>query len=245
MKKEIWIYQIMSMILSLTSSCKKDSFNPPINFNQSVTYGSMADRDGNTYKTVAIGNQVWMAENLKTTRYRNGDLIPNVTDNSKWIGLTTGAYSWYNNDINNKAVYGALYNWFAIIDNRNIAPDGWHVPAENEWDALITYLGAGTAASIKLRENGTTHWTGYNAEKANLSGFTGLPAGMREYIDGKFYGIETYCWWWSPDSDKENNERAWIRGLDYWYPTNIAWNKVDNLTIQKIYGASVRCIKDN
>jgi uncharacterized protein (TIGR02145 family) len=205
----------------------------------------MTDQDGNTYKTVVIGTQIWMAENLKTTRYRNGDFIPTITNNAQWIGLTTGAYSWYNNDINYKSIYGALYNWFAINDSRNIAPDGWHVPNENEWDTLITYLGTGTEASIKLRENGTTHWTGYNAVNSNLSGFTGLPAGFREYDNGKFYGSEFYCWWWSCDSDVENSERAWIRGLDYWYPQNIDWNRVDNMTIFKNCGASVRCIKDN
>jgi uncharacterized protein (TIGR02145 family) len=237
---------VLASFLMLTISCKKKADDiADINFNPSITYGSMTDQDGNVYKTVTIGNQTWMAENLKTTRYRNGDPIALVTDNTKWINLTTGAYCWYNNDLINKSTYGALYNWFAVYDNRDIAPAGWHIPNADEWNTLITYLGGETAASMKLRENGTSHWTGHNYSPSNQSGFTGLPAGFREFLDGKFFGLESYCYWWSSNTDESDTERAWILGLNYWFVENVSWNHIDNMTIQKIYGASVRCIKDN
>jgi uncharacterized protein (TIGR02145 family) len=231
--------------LLFLTGCKKENNIPPIIFNQSVSYGSMADQDGNTYKTVTIGTQTWMAENLRTTIYRNGDPIPNVTDNTHWKQLTTGAYCCYNNDISYQEVYGALYNWFTITDSRNIAPAGWHVPSITEWETLINYFGGGVAACVKLREDGTTHWTDYNADDANESGFTGLPAGSREYMEGVFFGINYYGYWWSSVADEGDTERAWNTGLSYWYPSQFSWNNVGDGTLQKGYGLSVRCIKDN
>ena len=113
---------------------------------------TVTDIDGNVYRTVKIGTQVWMAEKLKTTRYRNGDPIPNVTDNPQWISLKTGALCWYKNDEANKATYGSLYNWFAVADSRNIAPVGWHVPSDEEWTTLTTCLGGEFFAGGKLIE---------------------------------------------------------------------------------------------
>jgi uncharacterized protein (TIGR02145 family) len=208
MKPKIRIYiglllNIFYISLIVVSCKKKDALIiSPITFNPSITYGSMTDQDGNTYKTVRIGTQTWMAENLKTTIYRNGDPIPKVTNNNEWISLTTGAYCFYNNDIPNQVVYGILYNWFTVKDNRNLAPLGWHIPDQVEWNALITYLGGGQAACITLRENGTTHWLDYKLDNANQSGFTGLPAGYRDYMKGIFYGINYYGWWWSTDIDE-------------------------------------------
>jgi uncharacterized protein (TIGR02145 family) len=130
-------------ILILTMGCKKEDDIAPINFNPTVEYGSMTDQEGNSYKTIVIGTQTWMAENLKTTRYRNGDLIPFVTDMKQWINLASGAYCWYNNEIIYKSTYGALYNWYTVNDSRNIAPAGWHIPDDDEWLTLINYLGDG------------------------------------------------------------------------------------------------------
>lgn len=109
-------------------------------FNPILTYGTMTDQDGNTYKTITIGSQTWMAENLRVTHFRNGDPIPNVTDNDTWHNLTSSAYCWYNNDISNKDIYGALYNWYAVTDSRNIAPAGWHVPTSDDMQELVDYL---------------------------------------------------------------------------------------------------------
>ncbi len=102
---------------------------------------TVTDIDGNVYRTVKIGTQVWMAENLKTTKYRNGDPIANVTNGASWKALTTGAYCWYNNDAENKVTYGGLYNWFVVADSRKIAPTGWHVPTDAEWTVLTDFLG--------------------------------------------------------------------------------------------------------
>jgi uncharacterized protein (TIGR02145 family) len=142
-----------------------------------VETNTVTDIDGNIYHTVTIGTQVWMVENLKTTKYRNGDPIPNVTGNA-WAALTTGAYCWYNNDAATyKATYGALYNWYAVADSRNIAPTGWHVPTDAEWTTLTTFLGGESVAGGKLKETGTNHWTSPNTGATNETGFTALPGG--------------------------------------------------------------------
>jgi uncharacterized protein (TIGR02145 family) len=154
--------------------------------------GTVTDIDGNVYKTVKIGEQWWMAENLKVTHYRNGDAIPNVTDNTEWEGLSTGAMCSYDNDDNNIETYGLLYNWYAVDDSRNIAPAGWHVPTDEEWKELEMYLGMsqadadntgsrGTDEGGKLKETGTSQWTRPNTGATNESGFSALPGGYRIY----------------------------------------------------------------
>ena len=122
------------------------------------TSGTFTDIDGNTYHYVTIGTQVWMVENLKTTKYRNGESISNVTANASWNNATSGAFCYYNNDPINKDVYGLLYNWHAVSDFRNIAPTGWHIPNDAEFNTLRTYVGGEGAAGAKLKETGFTHW---------------------------------------------------------------------------------------
>jgi len=132
----------------------------------------VTDIDGNIYKTVKIGSQVWMAENLKVTKYRNGDPISNVRDNNAWKTCATGAYCWYNNDKTvNKATYGALYNWYAVSDSRNIAPEGWHIASNDEWTTLTTYLGGVCKAAGYIKETDFIHWNSPNAGATNSSGF--------------------------------------------------------------------------
>ncbi len=173
--------------------------------------GTVTDIDGNVYQTVTIGTQVWMAENLKVTHYRNGEAIPNVTDNATWEGLTTGAYSEYDNDINNVATYGRLYNWYSVSDIRNMAPAGWHVPTDAEWKQLEMYLGMsqaqadatgwrGTTEGGKLKESGTTHWISPNTGATNESGFTGLPGGYRA-SNGPYTDISISASFWSSTDD--------------------------------------------
>ncbi len=197
--------------------------------------GTMIDIDGNIYQTVKIGEQWWMMENLKVIHYRNGDAIPNVTDETVWAGLITGAYCNYNNDVNNVATYGRLYNWYSAADSRNIAPDGWHVPSDAEWQTLVDYLGGGSVAGGKMKEAGTTHWQSPNTGATNASGFSGLPGSFRGY-DGNYYNIGYVAGFWS--SSDIDNINAWYVYLNY-----------DNSEIYsgnyyKRRGFSVRCVKD-
>ncbi|NQT26384.1 PKD domain-containing protein [candidate division KSB1 bacterium] len=157
--------------------------------------GTVTDIDGNVYQTVKIGVQWWMAENLKVTHYNNGDAIPNVTDNTEWDNLTSGAYCNYNNDVTNIATYGRLYNFYTVKDARGIAPNGWHVSTEGDWEVLAHYLGgAANEAGGKLKEAGFAHWNYPNNGATNESGFTALPAGMRWNGSFKNLGGKTLYW---------------------------------------------------
>ena len=208
--------------------------------------GTVTDIDGNVYQTVTIGAQVWMAENLKVTHYRNGDPIPHVTDSATWSGLTSGAYCEYNNDPSNVATYGRLYNWYAVYDSRNIAPEGWHVPTDEEWKQLEMFLGMsqsqadawlwrGTDEGGKLKETGTTHWISPNTGATNESGFTALPGGYR-LDNGTFIHVGDYANFWS--STVIGSYDAYPRRLYYNY------SKVFRNGIRKEHGLSVRCVRD-
>ncbi len=214
-KERFFLVMIMALFLSLMiSSCNKDDNEPdnPFNgkttavFNPDLNYGTMTDQDGNEYKTITIGTQTWMAENLRTTKYRDGSEIPNVTDNTKWVELATGAYCNYNNTTSSDtiATYGRLYNWYAVTDSRNIAPEGWHLPTETEWRILIDYLGGFGVAGGKMKETGATHWDTPNTGATNESGFTALPSGNRSDWRttpiGRFVNMSrsTYYWGTTP-----------------------------------------------
>ncbi len=159
---------------------------PKINFNENLVYGTMTDQDGNVYKTITIGSQTWMAENLRVTTYANGDNISYIESYDGWTASNEGAYCWMGNDKETyKDIYGALYNFYTIKDSRSIAPIGWHVPSLNEWNTLISYLGGIDLAGNKLREKGTSHWAISDIEGTNESGFTALPGGHRE-TEGSF-----------------------------------------------------------
>jgi len=154
----------------------------------------VTDIDGNVYKTISIGTQNWMAENLKVTHYRNGDPIPEVPDSTTWETITSGAYSNFDNNPNIGAVYGKLYNWYTINDSRNIAPMGWHVSTDLDWVQLTLYLGGDSIAGDKLKEVGTNHWRIPNTGANNESGFTAISGGMRL---STFDNIDIYGGWWS------------------------------------------------
>jgi uncharacterized protein (TIGR02145 family) len=195
-------------------SCKKIDQIAPINFNKSITYGSMTDHDGNTYKTVIIGTQIWMAENLKTTKYNNGELIGTTTPATTDISdEPTPKYQWaYDGNEGNVATYGRLYTWYAVNDSRNVCPTGWHVPSDPEWTTLTTYLGGESVAGSKLKETGTTHWQSPNTGATNETGFTALPGSLR-YQDGMFDFIGGYGYWWS--STEHDPPTAWERYIYY------------------------------
>jgi len=221
------------------SNCGKDTNGP--NNNDTVK-----DIDGNTYRTIKIGNQEWMVENLKVTKYRNGDAIPNVTDKTAWSNLSSGAYCTYDNNGSNASTYGYLYNWYAVNDSRNIAPAGWHVPTDNDWKQLEMYLGMsqseaddtksrGTNEGGILKEVGTTHWASPNTGATNESGFSALPGGYC-YKDGYFDKIGYYAWFWS--SSEYNTNYAWFR---YLYNS---YSDVYRNYYYKENGFSVRCVRD-
>ena len=204
--------------------------------NKTITFNFVActDADGNNYPVVQIGNQIWMAENLNTTKYFNGDPIQNISDDGIWTVLTTGAYCNYNNDINFATTYNHLYNFYALSDSRKIIPVGWHLPTDTEWEILTANLGGQLEAGSKLKENGTSHWNTPNIDATNETGFTATPGGARR--SGIFGNIGLYGGWWS--STEFNPTSVWLRYLYYNYP-NIGRNYCN-----KTYGFSVRCVYD-
>ena len=202
--------------------------------NFSGNSGTFTDpRDGETYKWVRIGSQVWMAENLKATKYYDGTSIPNVTDNAAWTSLTSGAYCWYNNDIKNKNTYGGLYNWFAVSAGM-LCPTGWHIPTDAEWNTLFSFLGGERVAGGKMKS--VTGWKSPNTGSTNSSGFSALPGGRRYYDVGSFYNVGNSGYWWSSSESEISN--ALSRGLYYDYAV------LDRFNFDKRYGFSVRCLKD-
>lgn len=228
--------------------------------NYSVPNTSITDIDGNIYHAVTIGTQVWMVENLKTTKYRNGENIPNVTDNTAWARLSTGAWCDYDNSAANGTKYGKLYNWYAVADDRKLAPTGWHIPSNAEWVMLEDYLIAngynynGSTSGDRISNNkigkalaATTDWltttgtgnVGYNLSKNNSSGFSGLPGGCRNfYPTGNFSDVGYNANWWSSSEADSNSKVAWDRGLYYGY-SGTDWG-----SSTERYGFSVRCIRD-
>ncbi len=195
---------------------------------------TVTDIDGNEYHTVKIGNQVWMVENLKVTKFNDGTPIPNITDNNAWGALTTPGYCWYNDSISFKNTYGALYNWY-VVNTGKIAPQGWHVPSDAEWLTLETYLGGVAVAGIKMKEIGTNHWLSPNTNANNISGFTALPGGFR-FSDGSSYILMGIIGiWWSTSLSMELPIAYYLNNNDSWLLTN---------TYLKTHGSSIRCIKD-
>jgi uncharacterized protein (TIGR02145 family) len=203
---------------------------------------SVKDIDGNIYKTVTIGTQVWMAENLKTTKYNDGAAIPLVTDDKEWGLLTTPAYCWYKNDSkSNRNTFGALYNWYTVNTNK-LCPKGWHVPTDSEWTTLTTYLGGESVAGGKLKEKGITHWESPNVDATNESGFTAVSSGDRNYA-GTFdlsgsnvIYFRSNGYWWS--STEVYTANAYYRRLYN------SFSEVYRSPSAKQYGYSVRCLHD-
>ena len=234
---------LLGMMVVLTNNCKKPDPTPPA----AHETGSVTDIDHNAYKTIRIGNQWWMAENLKVKKYRSGDPIPQVQSEASWKDSLSGAYCIYDN---NPAAPGLLYNWYAVNDGRNIAPAGWHVPGDEEWKELEKFLGMsqadadnvnwrGTHEGEKLKQEAPNGWTNYdNVWATNESGFTALAGGCRLF-NGTWGdpGLFATGFWWSSTSNSANNQ-AWYRYLDYKNAN------VFRFYGSKNYGFSVRCVKD-
>jgi uncharacterized protein (TIGR02145 family) len=210
-----------------------------INFSDWISYGSMTDQDGNIYRSVQIGDQTWMAENLRTEHFQDGSPIPHITDRDTWYLSVTGAFCYYNNETQNKNIYGALYNWYAVTDTHRLCPSGWHVPSDEEWTILENFLGGSQTAGMKIKEVGLYHWISPNLGATNLTGFTALPAGSRcFYANDNFLGLEYYCMWWSSTPHHTFDQSAWYRTL-----ITFESSLVRNYYLKRV-GFSVRCLKD-
>ncbi|NOU17085.1 MAG: hypothetical protein HOO91_05955 [Bacteroidales bacterium] len=243
---------VLGFLLVIASSCSKDNDSEPSNptnghttavFNPKLKYGSMTDQDGNTYRTITIGTQTWMAENLRTTKYRNGDAITNVTGNAQWGSTTSGAYCYYNNtnSLDTIALLGGLYNWYAVSDNRSIAPKGWHVPSEGEWNTLVAYLGGDSIAGYKMKQAPFIEWDGalwigIDHIADNSSGFTANPGGWRWFDTGRYVWVCYDGAWWAVTEC--GVPYAGVLFLEYF---ESAVTKICNY---KGNGYSVRCIRD-
>jgi uncharacterized protein (TIGR02145 family) len=228
MNKRLVLVLLLTALSLVLGSCSNDKGTEPI-ARETVT-----DIDGNTYNTVTIGSQVWMAENLKVTHYRNGDEIPKVTDNTTWQNLTSGAYSEYNNDVSTVSTYGRFYNWYAVNDSRRIAPEGWRVPSDEDWQTLIDYLSGTFEAGGKMKETGTAHWNTPYYGATNESGLSVRGSGHRNW-DGSYLDQKGSAWFWS--STEDNSTDAWYRSL-YYDNAGIAR---DNYL--KLDGFAIRCLK--
>ena len=187
--------------------------------------------------TIVIGKQQWMRENLDVVSYRNGDIIPQVTDRAEWAALTTGAWCYINNDPVSGAIYGKLYNWYAVNDPRGLAPQGWHVPTDAEWITLGTFLGGDALAGGKMKESGTLNWQTLNEGATNESGFSGLPGGSRDFDSGFFPNLGHDGSWWS-SSILPNSSNPIIRTLFY------DASYLDSYWGRRGNGYSVRCLRD-
>jgi uncharacterized protein (TIGR02145 family) len=232
--------QIVSVIFSLFTlallipGCKKDE-KPP---------APVADFEGNSYKTVKIGAQIWMAENLKATKYKDGSAIALISAGDNWSNLTSPGYCWYNNDeASFKNTYGALYNGYTINTGK-LCPDGWHIPSTDELRVLREFVGDSTKSGGKLKESGTSHWLAPNKGATNSSGFTALPAGIR-YFEGTFASNQSYAGIWSATAtghdyhdSHDTQDEEWYISLYYADASFILDHR------NKKYGFSVRCLKD-
>ncbi len=243
--KRLFTYSFAMLLIPFLSiqGCSDDTTGPDFDEDGDFILGDgVTDIDGNEYVTVIIGEQEWMAENLRTTKFNNGDQITNVTDNSQWADISTPAWAHYDNDSQYENPFGLLYNGYVIDGSRNVCPEGWIVPSDDDWNILIGYLdpsfdpdSQGTQSSTaggKMKSTGTEHWE-FNNEATNESGFTGLPGGFRNQ-GGVFSNLgERGQWWASADS---NTSFAYTRILQ-------SANSVSRTPYSKKFGLSIRCLK--
>jgi uncharacterized protein (TIGR02145 family) len=214
--------------------------NSDITFKDGLTYGTITDQEGNTYKTIQIGDQVWMAENLRTTKYNDGTSIPLVTDIESITTMTTPAYMQVNNKVDKDSIllYGRLYNFHAVNTGK-LAPVGWHVATYADWNKLMTFAGGENTAGGKMKETGNKHWKAEN-NASNETGFTAIPAGYATNIAyagmKNFEAVGTGAYFWQ----KDNFGSQTAATVYVWYNTT----KMSRSTGMKYQGLSVRCVKD-
>ncbi len=198
--------------------------------------GTVTDADGNVYHTITIGSQVWMVENLRTTKYNDGTEITHTQNAKNWQASKSGAYCNYNNFSNadSIAAYGRLYNWHAVKTGK-LAPKGWHVPSDEEWATLIDSLGGESVAGGKLKEAGTAHWASPNTGATNEAGFCALPSGCCDYY-GSFRYLANNCFWWSSTGTKSH--------LAIYRSLSCNHNDSNRGEFSGQCGCAVRCVKD-
>ncbi|MBH49328.1 MAG: hypothetical protein CMG69_01050 [Candidatus Marinimicrobia bacterium] len=201
---------------------------------------TVTDIDGNVYQNVQIGNQLWIAENLKVTHYNDGSEIPTGYSNNEWSSLSTGAYAVYGDNESNADTYGYLYNWYTVDDSRGVCPEGWHVPTDGEYSELTNYLGSNWGGKLKECTEGSCpeseYWNYHpNSGATNESGFTALP-GSRRLSDGNYLHMGNFGFFWSSTENGSNS--AWCRELKYQY------SGIYRYTSGRESGFSVRCIRD-
>ncbi len=232
----------------------------PGGFNPDLSYGTLTDIDGNTYRSIAIGDQIWMAENLKVTHYADGSAIPEVSDVVIWDGMSAhvDAYCWYDNLSTYGDTAGALYTWAAAMNSavssdvipsgvQGVCPDGWHLPGDAEWKTLEMFLGMtlvdadnhdwrGTDEGGQLKEKGFSIWEKPNVGADNSSGFSAVPGGFRN-VKGEFYSFGEYATFWTA-REKDGTDKAWYRALTY--DDDLVYRQYN----YKNQGFSVRCVQD-
>jgi len=222
-----WLYSfVLGILLMFGNQIALADDNHPSN--------TVTDIEGNVYHTVNNGKQIWTVENLKTTKFSDGISIDIVKDNNAWNNLTSPGYCWYNNDVKYKNVYGALYNWYSVNTGK-LCPSGWHVPSDEEWTILTTFLGGESIAGGKLKETGNLHWISSNTGATNESGFKALPGGNRIFNGVFDYEGVRGSWWTSTGFDSRT---AWQRVIYSIY------SDVSRSNYFMRFGFSVRCIKD-
>jgi uncharacterized protein (TIGR02145 family) len=225
---------IFIILTFLIFSCEKENNFIPL-LNPWISYGSLTDQDGNTYKTIVIGSQTWMAENLKTTRFNDGASIPLVFDATQWSNVSAPGCCWQNNDPARKVTYGLLYNWYTV-NTKKLCPAGWHVPSDAEWTQLTDYLGGDNNAGGKLKETGFRHWNSPNTGASNETSFSALPGGDRlSDTTASFEKIRSEGGWWTITSEDE------------WAVNRLMFdnrNSVQKSFYSKNWGLSVRCLWD-
>jgi len=232
MKKQLLLIAVSILLLT---ACNKEKIE-------------ITDIDGNEYHGVTIGSQIWMTENLRTTRYADGSAIPNVEDNTAWSELEVDdkAYCWYDNSSSEMEVYGGLYTWAAAVNGgsgsssnpsgiQGVCPDGWHLPSEEEWKELVFHLDGYSEAGYFLKEEGNLHWGGGNWGASNLSGFTALPGGRRD-LDGTFDALTFGAYFWTSTEITESSAYRSALGTGSG-DVNIGGAQMNT-------GRSVRCVKD-
>lgn len=237
--KNIILISILVFLLQACSSNDNNTVDSGVNNNTNSTL--VYDKTGYSYETVKICNQIWTKKNLNTLHYRNGDLIPQVTDPIQWAKLTTGAWCYYNNDPTNATNYGKLYNWYAVNDPRGITPVGWHVPTETEVQSMIDCLGGWQVAGGKMKS--TRSWSSPNLGANNSSGFTAISIGMRNSTcpgsttpSASFSILGHYASWWTSTGQDLTNAAA--------YTNNYNLTSCYTYGTCKTSGFSIRCVKD-
>lgn len=222
-------------IRAYATNSKGTAYGEEVTFTHQVFAGTVTDIDSNVYKTIKVGSIELMAENIKTTKLSDGTPIALVAENSAWIASAAPSYCWYNNDIKNKDVYGALYNW-ETVNTKKICPIGWSVPTDSIWKIINdSLLGGSDNAGNLMKETGTAHWLGENDKATNESGFTAIPGGFREKT-GVFYIQGQNGFWWSASAHNEQNAM-------YFYIDNEN-TSINHSHIYRNTGLSVRCVKN-